>query len=175
MKDYCLIISRIIERKNTKLFAEDELKNMQDASKYDENNLFLAIQSISYIFKQSLKFILKPTVLQKQLIEELKFDTEKAEEFVKQWTTETKLNFENLEDRHKLENVCWELNLQVASSCSNKEKIPSARIQLDLEKVKDGTKDDVILELNQDELVQLYTTLENIQLKLDFVNSSYNK
>lgn len=71
-----------------------------------------------------------------------------------------------------MEDVSWQLNVQTASSICNKESIPNAKIQMNLLKVKDETKDSVTLELNEEELVQLYNTLENIQTKLDAVNMS---
>lgn len=172
LSNFTFVLSRIIERNVRELITPDELKTLQESTTLSDNELQLLVHSISYIFKQASKFILKPTTLHKHLTEELKFEADKAEEFVKQWTTQTKKDFEDLENRYKLEDVSWQLNVQAASSVSSKEKIPNAKIQFHLGKVKDSSKDNVTLDLNEEELVQLYNTLENIQIKLDAINSS---
>lgn len=172
LADFKTILYRVTERNSSELFNPDELKKFEANFELDENNIHLLIHSIAYIFKQSCRFILKPTVLEKQLVEDLKFQQDKVKAFVQLWTSETKKNFGNFEDWCHLEDVSWQLNVQTASSTCNKESIPNAKIQMNLSKVKDETKDSVALELNEEELVQLYTTLENIQTKLDAVNTS---
>lgn len=170
-KDFAALLSRIADSKANNEFAADELRKLSESLDFQENELQLLIQSLAHIFRQSSKFILKPTVLQKQLEEELKFNTPIAEEFVKQWTGKTKADFEDLDNRCRLENVSWQLNVQTASTMSNKEVVPNARLQLDLSRVKDDTKENVTVELKEEELIQLYNSLENIQMKLDIVNN----
>lgn len=146
----------------------DTLK-FKEALELDENSWNLLIQSLVHIFKLSSKYIFKPTALQKQLEEELNFDSEKAKEFVKQWSVCTKRDFGDLENRCKLNDVTWQLNVQVASSAQNKEAIPNARLQLNMLKSKSDEKKDVTLELDCEELVQLYNALENMQSRLDSI------
>ncbi|KAJ8984639.1 hypothetical protein NQ317_009867 [Molorchus minor] len=161
-----LLLAHIINSK------EDELKKLKDSLKFTEDNVQLLTQSIIYIYRQANKVILKPTVLQKHLIENLKFDSEKAEEFVKQWSNETKKDVGgDFENRMKLENITWELNLETANQICNKESVPKARLQFNLAKaVVSDQKDKVTVEMDQDELMHLYSTLETIQIKLDNIN-----
>ncbi|KAJ8953346.1 hypothetical protein NQ314_007355 [Rhamnusium bicolor] len=147
----------------------------QDSLKLTDDNLQLLIQSITYVFKQASKVILKPTVLQKQLIEYLNFDLEKAEEFVKLWSSETKRDVGDIENRFKLEDISWELNLQSANQICNKQSVPNARVQFKLAKAVDNSKKEkVTVEMDEEELLQLYSTLETIQIKLDNIHSTGN-
>lgn len=151
------------------ILTHEETLKFKEILALDENSWNLLIQSLVHMFKLSLKFIFKPTTLQKQLESELNLNSEKAKEFVKQWSLCTKRDFGDLENRYKLNDVTWQFNVQVASSAQNKEVIPNARLQLNLLKPKSEEKSDVTLEFDCDELVELYNVLENIQNKLDSI------
>lgn len=154
---------------NADILTKEDTLRFKETLNLNENDWNLFIQSLVHVFKLSLKYIFKPTVLQKQLEEELNFDSEKAKEFVKHWLLCTKRDFGDLENRYKLNDVTWQLNVQVASSAQNKESIPNARLQLNLSKPKSEERKDVTLELNCEELVQLYNAIENMQTRLDAI------
>lgn len=155
----------------TDLTTNADTLKFKETLELDENSWNLLIQSLVHIFKLSLKYIFKPTTLQKQLEDDLNLDSEKAKEFVKQWSACTKRDFGDLENRYKLSDITWQLNVQVASSVQNKETIPNARLQLNVVKYKSEEKSDVTLELNCEELVQLYNALETMQNKLDSIKN----
>ncbi|RZC43217.1 uncharacterized protein BDFB_001361, partial [Asbolus verrucosus] len=163
---FSLLLKHIVKSEKEELFTQEELVKLSESLKLDETNLQLLIQSIAYIFKQSSKVILKPTVLQEQLVEHLKFNPEKAEDFVKLWTEETNQVFD-LKNSHNLENISWELNIQTASTLCNKEQHLNTRLQMGLVSVDGKEKENVILELDEEELLHLYNVLENVQSKLD--------
>lgn len=156
---------------NSDILASKDISKFKESSNLGETNWNLLIQSLVHIFKLSLKFIFKPTALQKQLEEDLKLDHEKAKEFVKQWSMCTKRDFGDLENRYKMNDVTWQLNVQVASSTHSKEATHNARLQLNVSKPKSDIKENVTLELNCEELVQLYNSLENMQSKLDSITN----
>lgn len=165
-KKFPMLLDCIQRAEGPNLFTPEELTKLQDSLHLTEDKLQLLIQSLVYIFKQSSKIILKPTDFQKHLTDVLGFETEKAEEFVKAWSSETKKHFGDFENRCKLNNISWELNLEL-----NKGKpVPKARLQLDVTNFE-GNADNVIFELNEEELVSLYGTLENVQTKLDKLQS----
>lgn len=166
--DFENLMSHVAEMKsNADLLADDSLATLKESLGLEESKWNLLIQCLNHIFKHSLKYIFKPTTLEKQLEDDLKFHTEKAKEFVKHWSLCTKKDFGDLDKRYKLEDVTWQLNVEAASSVCKKEVIPNARIQLKLSKIKTKKKEDISLQLNSEELVQLYNTLENMQMKLD--------
>ncbi|XP_018580095.1 COMM domain-containing protein 10-like [Anoplophora glabripennis] len=170
-----LLLTHIVNTKNEELFTDEELKKLKDSLKLTEDNLQLLIQSIAYIFKQASKVIIKPTVLQKQLIEDLGLDAEKAEEFVKLWSSETKKDVGDFENSFKLQDVNWELNLETANQICNKQVIPKARVQFKLAKSADSSKKDTVtVEFDEEELLHLYSTLETIQIKLDNLHNTGN-
>ncbi|KAL1494500.1 hypothetical protein ABEB36_010087 [Hypothenemus hampei] len=167
-KRFALLLNHLISASSEEVFTETELEKLQETLKLSEAKLQLLIQSIAYILKQSSKVILKPTELQKQLVELVGFDQEKAEIFTKKWSEKVKKELGEFNDRTQLNDMKWELNLQIGSDMGSKQALPGARIQLDLAKVNDeGQGEKAILELGEEELQQFYNNLEVIQLKLD--------
>lgn len=122
-----------------------------------------------YLIKRAVYFIMKPTFLQDELTEKLKLDNLKAETFVKLWTESTKASF-NLERRQQLEEISWELNLEVASDRDLKKSIPKSLIQLQV-KNNDGESEKVTVEMDEKQLLELYNQLECMQGVLDSVRS----
>lgn len=165
---FYFLLKHIIQSETDELFTQTELEKLSQSLKLDDTNIQLLIQSIAYIFKQASKVILKPTTLQDQLVENLKFDAEKAEDFVKLWTEETKKNFD-VENSKNLDHLSWELNVETASCFSNKDRFVHSRLQMALASVNGKEKENVVLELDEDEIKHLYTTLEKIQSKIDSV------
>lgn len=108
------------------------------------------------------------------MVEYLKLENIKAQEFVKLWSENTKLDFGNFETHTELKDVSWELNLETAS---NSTTTPSTKLhttlQLNLEK-KSGETENILLDLNKQELIELYATLETIQNRLDHIQTTNN-
>ncbi|XP_076275965.1 COMM domain containing 10 protein valette isoform X2 [Rhynchophorus ferrugineus] len=166
-KRFELLLPHILNSESADIFSDEELKKLQETLKLNEMELQLMLQSISYLFKHSNKVILKPTDLQMQLIQHLGIDETKAEIFVKHWSNEVKKDMGGLENRYNFSNIAWQVNVQTACDISNQQAIPNARIQLNLSKANEGTDEKVIMEMGEEDLHQLYNTLEVIQLKLD--------
>ncbi|CAH1155168.1 unnamed protein product [Phaedon cochleariae] len=161
------LLSHLSSNKPEVSFTEEELQKLQKLLGLTEETLQLLIQTISHILRQSSKVILKPTALQKELCEKLGFENENAEEFVKFWSVQMNDHFGDFENRMKLKNIAWELNVQSADQISNKESLPLARVQFNLMKLSDEKEDSLTVELDKNELLQFYNTLESIQMKLD--------
>lgn len=169
-KKFHLLLTHIVSSKSDDLFTAEELKKLRDSLKLTEEDLTLLIHTINYLVKQSTKIILKPTILKKHLMEYLKLDEEKSEVFTKFWSEETNKDIGNFEEIMKLDDLAWEHDITVADQISNVQEVPNARLKLSLSSSNGDKNDGVILELNKDELVQLYNTLEAIQMKLDTFN-----
>ena len=149
--------------------TKSELENIREDLGLNVNKFELLTQTISYIFKQSLKVILKPTTLQKQLVEVLNFHSDKADLFVKAWMHKTKQDFENLGERFKLDKISWELNLQTSSTLESKEVSPNLRLKFGLSNPNNADLQNLVFQLEEKELLQMYNTIENIQNKIDFL------
>ncbi|CAG9861018.1 unnamed protein product [Phyllotreta striolata] len=174
-KKFQLLLAHIANSKGGELFTNDEVEKLKVSLKINNESVQLLIQSIHHICKQSNKVILKPTVLFKQLCENLGLDEEKAEEFVKVWCTQTNEDIGDFNNRLKLENLTWELNVQTADQINVKQSLPVARIQLNLAKsTNTDVKENVIMEFDNTELLHLYNNLEKIQIKLDNINNAEN-
>ncbi|XP_057658875.1 COMM domain-containing protein 10-like [Diorhabda carinulata] len=170
-KKFKLLLIHIVSAKSEAIFTEDELKKLKESLKLDDDSLQLLIQCISHIFRQSTKVILKPTSLYKQLTEQLNITEEKSEEFVRIWCKQTNEDFDNFNNKMKLENLSWEINIQGADQINNKQSVPIARVQLQLTKSDNEKKERIVMEFDRTELLQLYNNLEKIQVKLDQINS----
>lgn len=167
-----MLLSDVINIKEGETFTEDEFGKLKESLKLNDDSLQLLIQSISHIFKQSNKVIIKPTILYKQLCENIGLDAAKCEEFVKLWCNQTNQDFGDYSDRLKLEHLTWELNILASDQINPKQSVPTARIQLELAKSANSSeKEKVVLEFDQSELLQLYSHLEKIQLKFDNINT----
>lgn len=150
-----------------------ELDQLSSSINWPVNELNYIVQCLMVIYKESQRVILKPTDLQSQLVDNLKLTSDKAEEFVKVWSVDVRNKFGDFENKLKLTNISWELNLETASTFSTNDTIPTGRIQLELSNFNENKVEDIVTLENLDEqsLVHLYNTLEVIQKKLDIVNS----
>nr|CAI5854320.1 unnamed protein product [Callosobruchus analis] len=164
-KKFQLLLNHIITAEQ---FTDEEMAKLKDSFKLSEEQVELLVQSIVHILKQSNKIVIKPSDLRKQLCDFLEFDEEKAEDFVKVWSKQVNENVDFVNRKH-LEDITWEMNIQGADQIDNRQYQPLARLQLQVSKDEGGerSKEKVTFELNKDELIHLYNTLESIQLKID--------
>ena len=150
-------------------FSEEELQKLEKSLGLQSDQLKLMIDSLLYISKRSKNFLMKPTVLQEELTDKLCFNPEKAENFVKFWTENTKVDFDDIQNRQKLEKFSWELNLETSSDCDRKRAIPTSLLQFEVKDNEDKTKN-ISVEMNEQQLLELYDTIEMIQNNLDNLN-----
>ncbi|XP_050302386.1 uncharacterized protein LOC126740416 isoform X2 [Anthonomus grandis grandis] len=116
--------------------TEPDLIRLQTDLNLKEDQLQLLLQSIAYIYKQSSRVVLKPATLLSDLVEILGLDAGKAELFVKKWSEKFSEEVGDFEERHKLDGLSWELNVQVGSDMESKKFVPEVRIQLELSKFR---------------------------------------
>lgn len=151
-------------------FTSDELKRLQESLRISSDDVILLIHSIKYIAKQSTKIILKPTTLFKNLREHLKLNEDKSEIFTKIWSEETNKDIGVFDEMLRLDDLAWEQNIKIADQISMEQEVQLGRLQLQLSDSFSKSKR-LTIEFNQEELLQLYNTLEAIQIKLDNFNS----
>lgn len=142
-------------------------KYLQGSINFDSNDLHLLLETIIYVWKQSFEIIIKPTVLHKHLVKDLKFDMNKADEFVKAWTDKTNDDFQNLDKLLKLNNIFWEFNLQTSSSSITRQLVPILRLKLELTNKQGVNIKNLNFTINKEQVQQLHVEFENIQNKLD--------
>lgn len=126
----------------------------------------LLLKTLSYILKRTSTFLLKPTKLQQELREKLKLENEKIDGIIRLWIKNTKPILTNLHcgsmEAKEVTDVAWKLNLQISSNCQQKERTALACLQL-----KTGDGNDIDMEMNHEELLQLFNQIESIQNELD--------
>ncbi|XP_017777967.1 PREDICTED: uncharacterized protein LOC108563722 [Nicrophorus vespilloides] len=140
-------------------FPEEYLKSLESSLKLSGDNVQILVQCIEYIMTKANQIIIKPSVLQKNLVEVLKFENEKAECFVKVWSEQAAKRFGDLGTRKKVDDVTWEIVLRSDEL--------RGRFQLSLSDFLGADDERVTLDLSEAELTELYLKLEDCQNKLD--------
>lgn len=165
-----LLLSRIYNAKDIEQpFSQEEIQKLEKSLNLQNDDLRIMIDTLVTIIKRSHCVLMKPTVLQDELTEKLHFDSNKTETFVKFWTENTKPDFDDIQNRKKLQNISWELNLQTASDCDLKETIPTSLIQLEVKNSEDKLEN-ITFEMNEEQLLEMYNQVESIQNYLDSIN-----
>lgn len=164
------MLSHIATSKNEEAFTPNELKKLSESLRISDEHVILLINSIKYILKQSSKVVLKPTTLEKHLKEHLKFDDEKSKVFMKIWCEEINKDIGNFDEIMNLDDLAWEQIVKVADQVSIEQQVPAARLQLNLSSTSKKDRKNVTVELDKEDLLQLYNTIEAIQMKLDNFN-----
>ncbi|PSN49821.1 hypothetical protein C0J52_01378 [Blattella germanica] len=156
-----------------KAFSTEEEEKLQISLGLEEQDLKLLLETVTFILEQAAYYVTKPAVLQRHLLDTLKFNEDKTEAFINIWLTSAKGIIEHLRQRSlfpsQLEDVSWSLNLQTASEAQTKQVMPKAVFQFGL-KTDDDTEnnhDNVTIEFTHDELYKFYKHLETIQNQLD--------
>ncbi|XP_062562249.1 COMM domain-containing protein 10 [Armigeres subalbatus] len=137
-----------------------------EANQLSEQEFRLVLQSLAYLVKRSLKFMLKPSNLQADLRNHLQLTESKSNCFVKHWIQATKiildaLTTEEIGKSNQLEDVSWKVRAQLSSEPRQKDKLALGQLELKT------AERNVNLELNSSELVEFYNQLERIQIELD--------
>ncbi|EAT43341.1 AAEL005225-PA [Aedes aegypti] len=152
--------------------TEAELANLRAAtSQLSEQEFKLTMQSLAYLVKRSLKFMLKPSRMQTDLRNHLQLTENKSNCFVKHWIQSTKIVLDALAtadddgSSNQLEDVSWKVRAQLSSEPRQKDKLALGQLEL-----KTGSRT-INLELNSAEIVEFYNQLERIQVELDALNA----
>ena len=67
----------------------------------------------------------------------------------------------------QLQDVNWNLNLQISSESVKKQKLPKALLQLKISSKNEDSPTDLIMQFNHEELYEFYQKIEKIQSQLD--------
>ena len=148
--------------------ALEELERLVGVPRAD---FLLLIKTFSYILRRTSTYIIKPSLLQAELRDKLQLkDEAKIDAIVRLWVRQTTPIMNNLaSDRYEsneIADVAWKLNVEISSQCQQREKSALAVLQL-----KTGAGEDINLEMNHEELLQLYQQFECIQNELDAMNA----
>ncbi|XP_008334198.1 COMM domain-containing protein 10 [Cynoglossus semilaevis] len=167
------LISRISQKlhlKGERTFSEEEEKKLESAFSLDKQSLSLVLETSAFILEQAVYHNVKPGSLQQQL-EAVHLDSDKAEIFSQIWATAGPELVEKLKHNifspKKLDYVGWQLNLQMAQSSQATLKLPSAVLQLGLNKEDSEVQENVFVEFNHQQMIEFFKKLEVIQDQLD--------
>ncbi|CAG9790866.1 unnamed protein product [Diatraea saccharalis] len=160
----CRIVTKL-KIQDTEFFTEEERRKLEKIFKINDENLLLAIKTILYLFKKMLKFIFMPANLKLDL-KDLGLHSEKAEIFVKVWSSETRtvlneLGTTTINDSMDSLSFPWKLNAELSSEYHKKCKVPKTYITFASE------KEELELELNHPEIYSVFLQFEAIQNELD--------
>ncbi|XP_017074261.1 COMM domain-containing protein 10 [Drosophila eugracilis] len=145
-------------------YTLEELERLVGVPRQD---FLLLIKTFSYILRRISTFIIKPSLLQRELREKLQLEDEaKIDAILRLWVRETTPIMNNLASKryesNVIEDVAWKLNVEISSHCQQREKTPLAVLQM-----KTAVGEDINIEMTHPELLELYNQFENIQGELD--------
>ncbi|EDV46020.1 COMM domain-containing protein 10 [Drosophila erecta] len=145
-------------------YTLEELERLVGVPRQD---FLLLIKTFSYILRRISTFIIKPSLLQRELREKLQLEDEaKIDAILRLWVRETTPIMNNLASKryesNVIEDVAWKLNMEISSHCQQREKTPLAVLQM-----KTAVGEDINIEMTHPELMELYNQFENIQGELD--------
>ncbi|KAH8287160.1 hypothetical protein KR054_003841, partial [Drosophila jambulina] len=145
-------------------YTLEELERLVGVPRAD---FLLLIKTFSYILRRISTFIIKPSLLQRELRDKLQLEDEaKIDAILRLWVRETTPIMNNLASKryesNVIEDVAWKLNVEVASHCQQRTKTPLAVLQM-----KTGAGEDISIEMTHPELQDLYNQFESIQSELD--------
>uniref|UniRef100_T1PIU4 HCaRG protein n=1 Tax=Musca domestica TaxID=7370 RepID=T1PIU4_MUSDO len=150
---------------------ENALEELERLVGVPRPDFLLLIKTFSYILRRTSTYIIKPSLLQAELRDKLQLQDEaKIDAIVRLWVRQTTPIMNNLArdcyESNEIADVAWKLNVEISSHCQQREKTALAVLQL-----KTGAGEDINLEMNHDELLQLYQQFECIQNELDAMNA----
>ncbi|CAF1246037.1 unnamed protein product [Rotaria sp. Silwood1] len=168
------LIQRIAEKtgqQNETIFTIDELNKLENAFNLSIDNIKQMIETIEYMFLQSAYHLIKPQILENDLINEQNFDENKAKIFVEQWSINAKEIVERLKTSHiasySLSDIHWTLDVGITQSSKSKVKRPIAIYEFQLKNEQTKQIENIQTEFNKDELYTFFEKLESIQSQLD--------
>ncbi|CAF1029112.1 unnamed protein product [Rotaria sordida] len=168
------LVQRIAEktgRQNETIFTIDELNKLENAFGLSIDNIKQMIESIEYMFLQSAYHLIKPQILENDLINEQNFDENKAKIFVEQWSANAKEIVERLKTSHiashSLSDIRWTLDVGITQGSKSKVKRPIAIYEFQLKNEQTKQIENIQTEFNKDELYAFFEKLESIQSQLD--------
>ncbi|CAF1132336.1 unnamed protein product [Adineta steineri] len=168
------LVQRIADktgRQNETIFTIDELNKLENAFGLSIDIIKQLIESIEYIFLQSAYHLIKPQILENDLINEQNFDETKAKIFVEQWSTSAKEIVERLKSSHiashSLSDVRWTLDVGISQASKSKVKRPTAIYEFQLKNEQTQQIENIQTEFNKEELYAFFEKLESIQSQLD--------
>ncbi len=128
------------------------------------------------IWRQVAFHIIKPAVLQKELMESLGFPDDIAKNSAELWSMKAKDVVSRLKNHstapNQLKDVNWTLNVDVASSHRSRINEPKAVLELLVnDGEKGGNEERISLEMDHEQLYGMYEKLERIQGQLDSLMS----
>ncbi|UJR15085.1 hypothetical protein I4U23_002052 [Adineta vaga] len=168
------LLQRIAEkagRQNETIFTLEELNKLENAFGLSIDDIKQMIETIEYMFLQSAYHLVKPQILQNDLINEQNFDENKATIFVEQWSTNAKEIIERLKTSHiashSLSDVRWTLDVGISQGSKSKVKRPTAIYEFQLKNEQTQEMEKIQTEFNKEELYTFFEKLELIQSQLD--------
>ena len=167
------ILGRLLKKihaKDERAFTAAEEKQMEEVLGLSGNDVTLLLESCSYFFEQAAYYGVPASGLSAHL-SQLGITGASLEALSRAWESERDGVLERLKERTvspaTLEQVSWQLHLQMAQSNLSRLKEPSAIFALSVKADGSQQRERVTMEMNHEELYAFYLKLEQMQSQLD--------
>ncbi|CAH3018392.1 unnamed protein product [Porites evermanni] len=145
--------------KDERAFSKDEEEKLQAALGLESDDLYIVLETCTFILEQAAYHNAKAQLLKLQL-QNIELTDEKTQAIVDLWTSNGKSVVEKLKQRSlapkQLQAVSWRLNLQMAQSNATKMKLPNAMMEFSVASGRQGVREKVHVEFTHEELYALY-------------------
>lgn len=167
------ILGRLLKRlhsKEERAFTAAEEKQMEEVLGLGGADVTLVLESCQYLFEQAAYYAVPAAALGAHLAQ-LGLAGAALEAIGRAWEAEREGVLERLKERSvapaTLEQVSWQLHLQMAQSNMSRLKEPSAVFALTVKSDGSAARERVTVEMNHEELYAFYAKLEQMQAQLD--------
>ncbi|XP_076034278.1 COMM domain containing 10 protein valette isoform X2 [Oratosquilla oratoria] len=156
-----------------RVFSEEEETKLSTSLDLSLENTQLLTHTIAYIIQQASYNIVRPNLLAEHLAA-LEVDDSLSAVIVEYWTSNAKVLVDSLRRRNvvekQLDSIAWELHVTAATSTLARQTQPLALLQFNISEpspAEDGSSSSLVMQLNKQQLYDLYKNIEEIQEQLD--------
>ena len=173
---FLLLIQRIVSKLHSShesSFKQEELEKLEKSLSLSTESIHLVIDILEFVFLQAAYELVKPAFLQASLLN-IKLNEEKSNAIAEVWKEAGKDILEKIRQHKTISNqrlltIKWRLNLNLATDCKTKQKNPTVLFQFNVGNASSSGQS-VHVELDKDQLYELFSKIEQIQIQVDALN-----
>ncbi|XP_043281219.1 COMM domain-containing protein 10 isoform X2 [Venturia canescens] len=157
---------------NSKIFSDEEEQKLLATLEIEKETLTILLDTIKLIYLEAAYGIIKPSAMEALMKNSFNISEEKVSIFTNAWITHGKSFIECLQQKSifplQVENINWEFNIRSSSSALSHDVNPVVWLQLGLSGHEANSK--LTIEMEKNDLTNLYNRCEDIQRQLDLLD-----
>ncbi|XP_058806352.1 COMM domain-containing protein 10-like [Phymastichus coffea] len=171
-----LLINRICQSMQAgisdDIFSAEEEEKLMSSLGLEKTDLTVLLQTITFIYSKAAFHIVKPVIVESTMKESFSIGDDKVAILSHAWITHAQGIVDAFKHKSifpsQVSDVNWTVDVKAASSINAKTAKPVAKLQLSLS--GSGENDRVTVEMDKNQLWDLYNQLDDIQSQLEFIS-----